>query len=144
MTETTAPWVTCAKGEFVGTPSCDDGNICTTDTCTDGNCTYESALECSDDNPCTDDGCDPITGCDFTFILRSATTGCSVRVRIPVPPVFAWDSRRIAMTEMCATKVCVEESQECQSTTVEGPCSDGDACTGEDTLRQRIVYRYSI
>ena len=50
---------------------CDDGNECTTgDHCDNSACTYDSLVDCDDDDVCTDSSCDPAVGC--VTILNSA------------------------------------------------------------------------
>ncbi len=47
---------------------CDDGNACTLDdTCAGEACVGGPALDCSDGNVCTNDGCNPASGCFYTF-----------------------------------------------------------------------------
>ena len=114
---------------------CDDGNACTVDdTCAGGTCTGGGALDCDDGNPCTDDACDSVAGCQYA----NNTVSCD-------------DGDACTLMDTCAAGVCVggmapncddgnpctDDSCDsvlgCLNTDNTDPCSDGDACTTNDT-----------
>lgn len=94
-------------GYAFNTAECDDGDACTTDdTCAAGACVGGAALACDDGDVCTDDGCDPDSGCTFTFNMAECDDGDACTT-----------------DDSCAEGACVG-----------GPalaCDDGDDCTND-------------
>lgn len=113
---------------------CNDGSACTSnDTCSGGSC-GGTAVVCNDNNPCTDNSCNPATGCVYT----NNTASCS-------------DSNACTTNDTCSGGVCVggaapncndnnvctndscNPATGCVNTNNTNSCSDGNACTTNDT-----------
>ncbi len=114
---------------------CDDGSACTTaDVCSDGACVGGPAPACDDGNPCTDEGCDPATGCTWTFTTSPCDDGevcttadtCRDGVCEGGPPPSCDDQN------VCTDDGCVPGSG-CVHPFNGAACDDSDACTTGET-----------
>ena len=117
------------------TASCNDGNACTTnDTCASGACVGGPPPTCNDNNPCTTDTCNPSSGCVFTNNTVSCNDGnacttndtCSGGVCVGGPAPNCNDNNP------CTDDAC-NPSSGCTHTNNTASCSDGNACTTNDT-----------
>ncbi|NUN13119.1 MAG: lamin tail domain-containing protein [Myxococcales bacterium] len=116
--------------------NCNDNNACNIDDCepTTG-CTHEPlAQPCDDNNVCTDDSCNPALGCVFSPNSASCDDNnvctsvdvCSNGACVGTTPVNCNDSN------VCSSDTCHPVTG-CQYAPVTGSCSDGNACTTNDT-----------
>jgi hypothetical protein len=114
---------------------CDDKNACTTnDTCSGGSCVGGPPPNCNDGNVCTDDSCNPAAGCVHTNNTtpcndsNACTTNdtCSGGTCVGGPPPNCDD------TNPCTDDSC-KPATGCVHTNNTAPCSDGNACTTNDT-----------
>ena len=114
--------------------SCDDGDSCTAgDTCEGSTCGAGPHVLCGDGNRCTDDGCDPLTGCVYTFNAAPCSDGtkctkgdtCDQGSCQSGAPVDCADGNP------CTSDAC-DPLRGCKSPPITGACDDGDACTGHD------------
>ena len=114
---------------------CTDGDVCTlVDTCQDGQCVGSNLMVCDDFNVCTDDGCAPESGCQFVANEAGCSDGnkctegdsCGAGWCQPGTPLDCDDE------DICTTDSC-NPLEGCVYLLNDNPCSDGDACTGEDT-----------
>ena len=125
--------------------ACDDGDKCSSkDSCKLGKCTGIDLLTtggCDDKNPCTNDNCQPGAGC----------------INVPVDPaktVFCDDADPCTEVDKCLAATCKGVPRDCKDTDpctndkcdpkatdiklacvhelYDGPCDDGDKCTGND------------
>jgi hypothetical protein len=125
-----------------GTP-CDDENACTTATfCFGGSCVGES-VRCTDGQDCTVDACDPTQGCVYepmhercddedpcTDDVCASDTGCSNSPKAPGSLCFFGGCEEVGL---CVNGLCVMHD------VPNGfPCSDGDACTIDDTCQEGV------
>ncbi len=118
--------------------ACDDDDVCTgAGVCALGVCAKGPRLSCDDGNPCTADQCDPVQGC-----VQTPTSGtCD-------------DGDACTGVGQCSLGMCqrgqgiiCDDGDECTADTCKAgigcttlprsdfPCSDGDACTINDTCR---------
>jgi hypothetical protein len=125
-----------------GTP-CDDENACTTATlCFAGSCMGE-AVQCSDGQDCTVDTCDPTSGCvneplaercddedPCTEDVCASETGCSNPPKDPGALCYFGGCEEVGL---CFNGVC-----EMHDVPNGFPCSDGDACTIDDTCQEGV------
>ncbi|HYS54558.1 MAG TPA: post-COAP-1 domain-containing protein [Thermoanaerobaculia bacterium] len=154
---------TCANGTCVGgpAPNCDDGNVCTTDTCntqtgcvhtnntnpcSDGNaCTTNDACSggtcvggpapnCDDGNVCTDDSCVPATGCVHTNNTGPCNDGnaCTTNDTCAAGACVGGPAANCNDNNVCTDDSCNPVTG-CVHTNNTNPCSDGNACTTNDT-----------
>ena len=117
------------------TVACNDSNVCTTgDQCAGGACVGGPAPNCDNGNVCTNDSCDPDLGC----VHLSNNAGCN-------------DGNECTTGDQCSAgscvggappncddgNICTDDSCNvltgCQNANNLGPCSDGNACTANDT-----------
>jgi len=126
------PMAGCSHGN--NQAPCDDGSVCTTgDKCAGGSCVPGVVMACDDANPCTKNGCDPVDGCTYAPEAgecsdnNECTTGdhCAAGACVGDAPVDCDDDNP------CTTDKCLPNGG-CQHLPWEGPCSDGDVCTGLD------------
>jgi len=120
---------------------CDDGSICTTvDRCATGVCEGKKPMTCDDGNLCTTDSCDPAAGCQFK----------------PLNALPCDDSNLCTLGDECVKGVCVGLSvlscsddnpctsdgcapdKGCTHAPSQGPCSDGNVCTGSDSCQASV------
>ncbi len=123
----------CLLSDLPDGTACDDGSPCTDDeVCASGSCESPSA-PCDDGNPCTTDGCDPASGCVWTYNQVACDDGssCTSSDRCfqgaCVGEVLACDD-----LEPCTEDWC-DPITGCRHAPLSGPCDDGDACTVGDT-----------
>ncbi|MBI3834345.1 MAG: hypothetical protein HY287_08460 [Planctomycetes bacterium] len=114
---------------------CNDGNACTTnDTCAGGVCVGGDPPNCDDGNVCTTDGCDSLSGCTHVNNADSCSDGdacttndmCSGGVCVGGSPL-ACDDGNVCTDDSC------NPGFGCVFTDNTDICSDGDACTTNDT-----------
>ena len=114
---------------------CNDGDACTNgDHCVDGDCQPGESADCDDGNFCTNDLCDAGDGCihvehtDPCDDKNSCTTGdtCSGGKCIGEGSLDCDDEN------LCTKDICLAEGG-CQHENADGPCSDGDSCTVNDS-----------
>ncbi|MFH1530531.1 MAG: hypothetical protein ABIK09_07340 [Pseudomonadota bacterium] len=117
------------------TAPCQDGNACTGgDLCAGSVCIGGGAVTCDDGNVCTNDTCAPDTGC----VYSPNTVGCN-------------DGNACTTVDSCVGGACIGKTPPncsdgnvctddacdpdtgCANPFNTNPCSDGDACTGNDT-----------
>ena len=121
--------------------ACDDGDACTDSTvCTGGFCTGSQKV-CVDGNLCTSDACDALKGCVFDLVegFKECDDGntctendaCDGGFCIGTKPVVCDDSNP------CTDDFCDQELG-CQSVNNIKPCSDGNACTQNDTCADAV------
>jgi hypothetical protein len=109
----------CRGEPLSGTP-CEDGDVCNgAEECLEGVCQSGNPLDCDDNDPCTQNLCDSSAGCVFPPI--SGCISCTEDVDCQVE---------------CHAGSCVQNT--CQLTPIEGPCDDGNACTGGDQCQNGI------
>ncbi len=115
--------------------SCDDSSACTTDdTCSGGACVGGPPPNCNDNNVCTDDSCDSQTGCTHTNNAASCDDGnactttdtCSGGTCVGGPAADCNDNNG------CTDDGC-NPANGCTHVNNNDPCSDGNACTTNDT-----------
>jgi CTP:molybdopterin cytidylyltransferase MocA len=132
-TDSCSPQTGCSHSNRTG--ACNDGNACTAlDLCGGGTCHPGAPIICTDLNGCTTDTCNPPTGCVFTNNTDPCTDGdacttgdaCSGGSCQPGAPLVCSDSN------VCTTDAC-DPSTGCVFTNNTGPCTDGNACTANDT-----------
>jgi len=125
-----------------GTP-CDDENACTTATfCFGGSCVGEP-VRCTDGQDCTVDACDPTQGCVYepmhercddedpcTDDVCASDTGCSNSPKAPGSLCFFGGCEEVGL--------CVNGSCVMHDVPNGFPCSDGDACTIDDTCQEGV------
>jgi hypothetical protein len=114
---------------------CNDGNVCTlNDTCTLGECQGQGALTCNDGNPCTFDSCDGESGCQFSPVDEACDDGnaCTEEDQCINGFCTGISSLQCDDGKPCTKDFCAPESG-CQFENIEGPCTDGDACTLSDS-----------
>ena len=115
---------------------CDDGSACTTgDACVDGACIGLPTV-CDDGNPCTDDACDEPSGaCQSTANAAPCDDGdactsgsaCAGGACQKGAGTLACDDGQACTIDTCDPAIgCVFAPAS------EGPCDDGDECTGGD------------
>ncbi len=99
----------CADGVCAGGPvPCDDGDACTwADHLSPGGC-IGTVPNCSDGDACTDDACSPVTG-----LCSSSPKLC-------------------ADSSPCTADSCDAGTGACVHAPVQGACTDGSLCTGND------------
>ena len=118
------------------TASCSDGSACTTnDTCAAGVCVGGPAPDCNDGNVCTDDACDPQSGCTHTNKTPPpAPTAAPAPPTTPARPAYASAGRPPNCDDgnVCTDDACDPQSG-CTHTNNTASCSDGSACTTNDT-----------
>ncbi len=128
---------TCLPGQgcvhIPRTGLCDDGNPCTgPDTCVDRSCVSGAALTCDDENPCTQDSCSLTDGCRHAP-LDGVTCDDSDACTPPgtchsglcqMPPRLDCDDDNPCTMDQC------DPTQGCVYYPLDGPCDDGDICTG--------------
>jgi hypothetical protein len=140
---------------------CDDQNLCTADACLPAKgCTYtnDDGAPCTDDDPCTSgDKClsGQCTGkakdCGNDECTSAKCVGGTCKVASKPDDLDCDDSDACTSGDKCKDGLCVgaaktdcndqnpctQEScvgtQGCKSTPLDGPCSDGDACSVADT-----------
>lgn len=128
----------CAQGSCIAGDdgTCDDELECTKDSCTETGCVHEADdAACDDDNSCTTDTCDPASGCghapDDTAVcgdgnVCTLNNHCSGGVCVSDGELDCFDDNP------CTDEFC-HASFGCIFNFNEDPCSDGEACTEEDT-----------
>ncbi len=130
----------------------DDGNPCTDDACVNGVCQH-TPKNCNDNNACTADSCNAgvcvhttIQGCDLQCAGQPDRTPCSLNYITYDPSVCHNDycSNGVCVkgieqhcddNNVCTTDTCVEAygGGFCVFTNNTAACSDGNACTVNDT-----------
>ena len=115
---------------------CNDASACTTaDFCsTDGQC-IGTAVVCNDGNQCTSDACDPKTGgCTFLTTGGACTDGnpCTVGDVCSGTSCSAGKPQSCDDGNPCTADSCDVATGACKVANVQGPCSDGSACTTFD------------
>ncbi len=113
---------------------CFDGSACTVnDTCSGASC-VGLTLDCDDKNVCTADSCDTQSGCVHVNVagtcddglLCTANDACAAGACVGAA-VSCDDGKQ------CTADSCIEGAG-CTHTDLTGtPCTDGNACTSEDT-----------
>ncbi len=127
------PVVGCTAAAVAG--PCDDGNACTTgEVCESTSCQPGAPTDCDDGNPCTDESCDPAIGCVYTPNTASCDDGdkCSVADQCADSACTAGPDLLCDDNNPCTGNSC-DSDLGCVFFAQDGPCSDGDACTENDT-----------
>ncbi len=112
---------------------CDDGDACTrNDRCIDGECVGEP-IDCDDGNPCTGSYCHPDGTCKHPPVAGPCDNGdiCTVNDYCEAGVCITGEPRVCDDGNECTKGLCVQ-GEGCVFEPVEGPCSDGDACTTGD------------
>ena len=119
---------------------CDDGDICTlSDYCHLGECASDGELNCDDSNGCTLDGCDPAIGCQFVPTAEACDDGnaCTAGDHCALGSCVSDGILDCDDNSVCTKDFCLADSG-CGHTPLEGPCSDGTACTVDDVCADGI------
>ena len=119
---------------------CNDGDACTTgDICGDGFCKGPGKLECDDSNPCTDDDCDANSGCthDNNTAVCDDNNECTTGDKCNQGACIGAGSLECDDGNPCTKDICLPNGG-CQNEPIEGPCSDGTACTVGDKCAEGI------
>ncbi len=113
-----------------------DNNPCTIDTCDPITGIAHTPIVCNDNNLCTDDSCNPVTGaCVYANNIATCDDGnactlndtCSGGTCASGPAMMCNDNN------VCTDDTCNTATGVCVFTTNTAPCSDGNACTLNDT-----------
>ncbi len=127
---------TCSGGSCAGSPrDCNDNDACTTDTCNPATGCVHTPISCDDGIACTVDTCDPQSGCVYTPNNAACSdnnvcngietcdpqSGC-----VPGTPLDCNDGNP------CTDDGC-DAITGCYHTNNTNACSDGSACTENDT-----------
>lgn len=117
---------------------CDDANACTTgDVCASGVCRGTLAVTCADDgNICTDDFCDRATGACIhpnNFFSCNDSNPCTIGDHCTDGSCQPGQPRVCNDFNVCTEDHCDLATGNCVTRPVGGPCSDGNACTVDDT-----------
>ncbi len=115
---------------------CDDGQPCTTgDACDDKGGCVGKPLVCDDGNGCTADACKD-GACAKTPNAEACSDGdlCSVGDACKDGACKAGPLKACDDGNPCTTDTC-DPKKGCVATNADGPCDDGDACTGEGSCQ---------
>ncbi len=114
--------------------TCNDFNACTTDVCDPvTGCAY-TPISCDDGNPCTDDSCDPASGCVHTANHVACNDGnaCTTNDTCSGGQCIGGVAPSCDDGNDCTDDTC-SPSTGCAHTNNKAACSDGNACTLNDT-----------
>ena len=121
----------CALQPTLGNAACDaDGSPCTPfDQCQAGKCVADTAnvCQCQQDTDCVDDGdlCNGLPYCD------KAKNVCKTN------PATVKTCAKVTDTA-CSKSLCQPATGTCKTGPVDGPCSDGNACTVGDSCAKGL------
>ncbi len=120
--------------------SCQDGSVCTIlDGCQEGECIPGSPKNCDDANVCTDDLCDPVFGCNSAAndALCDDGNACTVDDHCVDTVCVGTGSLQCDDDNPCTKDLCLLDGG-CAYENIQGGCSDGDACTLDDSCENGL------
>ena len=119
---------------------CQDGSVCTiADACLGGECVPGTPKNCDDANVCTDDGCDPVQGCNYVANAAGCddANACTTDDHCVAGDCVGTGSLECDDDNPCTKDVCLLDGG-CAHENIAGGCSDGDACTLDDSCEEGV------
>jgi hypothetical protein len=120
--------------------ACQDGSVCTiSDLCLGGECTAGIPKDCDDGNVCTDDLCDPVVGCNYAANDAVCDDGnaCTIDDHCVNTVCVGSGSLECDDDNPCTKDICLLDGG-CAHENIQGGCSDGDACTLDDSCENGV------
>ena len=119
---------------------CSDDDACNgVEVCEEGACLPGEAPTCDDENPCTDDSCDSETGCVNAPNTEPCDDGdvCTVEDTCADGACVGGAALVCDDENPCTDDSCDPETG-CANVANTEPCSDGDACNGEEACADGV------
>ena len=113
---------------------CNDSNECTIgDHCAGGTCSYDSLMQCADDNPCTDEICDPAQGCmtSLNDSVCSDNNLCTTNDHCHLGQCISSGQLNCNDNNSCTDDAC-DPNAGCTFSPNNVDCDDGSVCTDGD------------
>jgi hypothetical protein len=120
---------------------CDNQDPCTkNDVCHEAVCTPGDVAVCDDQNDCTEDSCLTMEGCQFDALTDTPCDDGDLCTEDDVcndGQCYPGNTADCDDSNACTDDVCAPATG-CTNEPNQGPCDDGDPCTGQDTCANGV------